>query len=886
MSLAPGSRLGPYEIVERLGSGGMGEVFRARDTRLDRDVAIKVLSHDLAARPDLFQRFEREARAVSALNHSNICSLFDIGTHEGTPYLVMECVQGETLEKRIARGPIPLAEAWPILLQIGAALQEAHSRGITHRDLKPANIMISAGGAVKLLDFGLAKFPAQAVAVASGATSLPTMAMASLTAEGTIVGTFQYMAPEQLEGKEADARTDIFAFGAVIYEMLTGRKAFSGETHASLIGAIMAGEPPRISALVPVSPPALDRLVQKCLAKNPADRWHSVRELVNEIRWISESSSQANLAPAVVARPNRRLWMAAAVASWIALAATLAAWGWTAGWFRAKPTAVGAVRFPLPLPEGTILPFSSFSPATPQSVPSPDGRHIVFLAVDKDVSHLWVRPLDSPLPQRLDKTEGARYPFWSPDGQFIAFFADQHLKRISVSGGSLQTICDVETIGDGGTWNRDGAILFSAGGAIMRIPAAGGIPSPVTTLDTKAGESKHTWPQVLPDGQHFLYFAHSPDRQKRAIYVQKVGSAERKLILKNDLPGAYASGHLLFVRDDTLMAQRFDPASLKLEGEPVSVAEDVANNENTGRAAFAVSANGVLVYRAGTRNGMTQLTWYDRDGKKLATVGEPDRYNYALLSPDEKRVALSRSESKKPVANIWVMELANGVTTRLTFDADKYNGDPVWSRDSQRIAFGSYPKSELSEVTVATAVRSTLVADPNIPGPEDWTPDGRYLAWTDRYNKKLWLFSLADRKSQAVFETQFQKFDFQFSPDGRWVAYLAKPADAWELYVAAYPSLAEVRKITNGGASNHIWRRGTNELYYVGADKRLWVAEIKGGDKLDAIIPKPLFPVRTTAAMKEVSVTADGKRFLINEEHPTGEQQIMVAVHWDAELKK
>jgi Tol biopolymer transport system component/tRNA A-37 threonylcarbamoyl transferase component Bud32 len=886
MPLAPGNSVGPYRIVAALGAGGMGEVYKARDTRLDRDVAIKVLAQDLAARPDVYQRFEREARAVSALNHANICSLFDIGSHEGMPYLVMECLEGETLAERLARGPVPLADAWPILLQIGAALEAAHARGIVHRDLKPANIMLTGAGVVKLLDFGLAKLDASRAAV-SGATA--TMA-ATLTTEGTIVGTFQYMAPEQLEGKEADARTDIFAFGAVLYETLTGRKAFAGQTHASLIASIMAAEPPRVSAVAPVAPPALDRLVQKCLAKNPDDRWQTARELTNEIRWISESGSQAALAPAIAGRPGRRwLWKAWAIGASLLFLATMAGWAWTAGWFRPGPVTVGTVRFPLVFPEGASLPGNRFFTFTPQFAPSPDGRRIAFIAIEKDKSYLWVRPLDSQAAQRLDRTEGANFPFWSPDGQYIGFFADKQLKRISASGGSLQTICATGATGTapgaGAAWGGDGVIVFApVGSGLMRVPAAGGVPVAVTTLDRARAEFSHEWPQFLPDGRHFLYFAVSKTSEKSGIYAQELSSAQRKLVRESRWMGAYASGHLLYPREDTLLAQKFDLGAMRVEGEAVSIAEDVHANLANGRAAFAVSTNGVLVYRSGPRGGLTQPTWYDRDGRRLGTAGEPDRYTYMSLSPDEKRVALTRSEAKKRAGTLWALELANGVMTRLTFQPEESVFVPVWSPDSGRIAFGDVAKGGLSEVTVASATRTALNEDKNALYPEDYSPDGKTFAWTERGGTKLMLLSLSDRKSQA-FESQFPRHNWHYSPDGRYLAYVSNATGIYELYVTT-PSFSEVRKISNGGASNLVWRRGTNELYYIGAEQRLSVVEIKGGARIDPVVPRPLFPVRVQGSVAEFSVAADGKRFLVNESIQSGEGQVNIVVHWDADLKK
>jgi eukaryotic-like serine/threonine-protein kinase len=546
MRATAGAKLGPYEILSPIGAGGMGEVYKARDTRLDRIVAIKILPEHLASDLKLRERFEQEARAVSSLNHPHICTLHDIGNQDGIAYLVMEYLEGETLEARLTKGPLPLDRALAIAIQIAGALDAAHRKGVVHRDLKPGNVMLAGSGA-KLLDFGLARVIKRAAAAVADETV--TM---GITNPGTILGTFQYMAPEQLEAKEADARTDIFAFGAVLYEMLTGRKAFAGKSRASLIAAIMNSEPTPLSVLQPgprggAPPPALDHVVKKCLAKEPDARWQTACDLKDELQWIAGSGPEAVSAPAGSARTARlRVWQAAALVSF-ALAVALAAWGLAGGWFRANTLAAGTARFLLALPEGIPLPMSGNAPAGPQAVPSPDGRRIAFLTEKQGTTHLWVRSLDSLAAQQLDKTDGANFPFWSPDGQFIGFFADNSLKRISVSGGSLRTIYAVPAGatggGDGAAWNRDGSIVFASGtSGLMQVPAAGGLATPVTTLDKSRGEIGHSWPQFLPDGKHFLYFARSQDPDQSGIYVQALGSQERRLVLKSSarrtpLPG-------------------------------------------------------------------------------------------------------------------------------------------------------------------------------------------------------------------------------------------------------------------------------------------------------------------------------------------------------------
>jgi len=421
----------------------------------------------------------------------------------------------------------------------------------------------------------------------------------------------------------------------------------------------------------------------------------------------------------------------------------------------------------------------------------------------------------------------------------------------------------------------------------MRVPVAGGIPSPVTTLDKRRGENNHSWPQFLPDGRHFLYFAHSQDAEKSGVYVQDLGSQEKKLVLKNLLRAAYASGHLLYVREGSLLAQKFDAANWRLDGEPVAVAEDVTSNESNGRAAFALSANGVLAYRTGGAAGLKQLTWYDRDGKRLGTVGEQGRYGQIALSPDEKRVALARAEATRAMFNIWVLELGNGVLTRLTFDPAESNGFPLWSRDSQRIAFSNQPKGGIFDVAVASAARSPLVEDKAACYPEDWSPDGRFFAWDECSFRKLSLLSLSgERKSQVVLDNPFTKHGYCFSPDGRWMAYTSDQSGIFEVYVASIPSFAEVRKVSNGGGNYPRWRRSGSELFFVAPDRRLWAAEIKGASQMEPVAPKPLFLMQIGGIGAQYGVTADGKRFLVNELYQTSDQQTVVVVHWDADLNR
>ncbi|HET9794868.1 MAG TPA: protein kinase, partial [Thermoanaerobaculia bacterium] len=575
MTLSAGTRLGPYEIVSLLGAGGMGEVYRAIDTRLDRAVALKVLPRELSETPGFRQRFEREAKAISQLSHPNICALFDLGSEGGAEYLVMELLEGQTLADRLEKGPLPIDQVLRFGTEIAAALDRAHRAGIVHRDLKPGNVMLTRTG-VKLLDFGLAKAVAKApVEDGSGLSALPTAAPESrpLTEEGTILGTFQYMAPEQVEGREADARTDIFALGCVLYEMATGRKAFTGRSRAGLVAAILERDPGPISAALPMAPPALDRLVQGCLEKDPDDRWQSAHDVMAQLRWIAQGGSQAGVPAPVTARRRSRertAWIAAGLA-------VIAAIGFAAAWLRRAPANAGVVRSTVLPPAGSRFAFSGDN-AGPLTI-SPDGKTLAFLAVGNDRPRLYVRPLDADEPVALPGADGASFPFWSPDSRSLGFFADGKLKRVDLSApGSSTTICAAPNA-RGGTWGADGTILFAPDtrSAIFRVPASGGTPSPVTKLDASS-HSTHRWPAFLPDGRHFLFFAgdHNDTRSDKAgARFASIDAPGDRAVVHTLANALYAGGKLLFLRGNTLIAESFDPRAGNLSGEPRPVAEGV-----------------------------------------------------------------------------------------------------------------------------------------------------------------------------------------------------------------------------------------------------------------------------------------------------------------------
>jgi Tol biopolymer transport system component len=885
--MSPQSSIGHYNIISKLGEGGMGAVYRATDTRLNRDVAIKVLPEAFAQDAARMQRFEREAQVLAALNHPNIAAIYGIeqgGSEQRA--IVMELVEGDDLA-----GPVPVETAIQYARQIAIALEAAHEKGIVHRDLKPANIKVTPDGTVKLLDFGLAKAGEETASAisASSPTQSPTRSL-SMTQAGVILGTAAYMSPEQARGKPVDKRADIWAFGVVLYELLTGRKLFGGGETASDAMAAVLTKDPDWSALPADTPPRVRRLLERCLRKDPKQR---LRDIGDARLMLDEPEPPA----AVVARRGWLPWTVAA------LAVLGAAGAWLLPKLRSKAAdpGPGAVRFLLPLPPGTI---GSPAPAAAQAVPSPDGRYLAFIALDSSSGKesVWVRPLGSTSAHRLDKTEGAYFPFWSPDSQSIGFFADEKVKRVAVSGGSVQTICDVSknSFGaegtDGGTWNQEGVIVFAGhrGTPLMRVPAVGGVPTAVTALEKD--ELWHSWPQFLPDGRHLLYFAVNKEPANSAIYVQEPGSAKRILVLKNTSRGVWAPpGYLLFIRGRALFAQRMDLKTFQVEGEPHTVAPDVSVNESSGRSAFGVSQNGVLAYHSGAIGGIRQLAWYSREGKPLGVVGKPAEFFSPSLSPDEKSVAVLVGTPGK--LDTWVMDLASGVLTRMTRDSrELIYSTLAWSPDSQRLAI-TQTTAGIEEITLASGKATPLAKE--LLTTEDWSPDGRSILCTDRTGNRLSLLLLAEKaKLQTILDTPYRKILFRFSPDGQYVVYVSYESGPNEIYVASFPSFAIKRKVSTSDGFFPVWARNGKEIVYQMADGMLMSAEIRTGSKLtgskltgtnlEAGIPKPLFKLGAGFLGNGFAVTADGKRFLMAEpvQKDEGDQpEITLVLNWDAGIK-
>jgi serine/threonine protein kinase len=886
MALATGTRLGPYEIVAPLGAGGMGEVYRARDTRLGRDVAVKILPQHLAESPGFRERFEREARSISQLSHPHICPLYDIGHESGVSFLVLECLEGETLEQRLTRGPLPPEQAIRTAIQIADALDKAHQRGIVHRDLKPANVMLTKAGA-KLMDFGLARQAAEAP-VAAALTEM-TAETKKLTAEGSIIGTFQYMSPEQLEGQEADARTDIFALGAVMYEMATGKPAFHGRTKASLIASILSSEPQPIAAVQPMSPPALDRVVRTCLAKDPAERFQSAHDLKLQLEWISEAGSQAGVPAPVAQRRKRREWMAWGTALVLLV---VAAAGFYLAYREHSRIFPIAVRSSLEAPDKQEFAFTGDGGGPPTI--SPDGTSVVFAALDSDGNqHLWLRRLNSLATQMIPGTDNGNFPFWSYDGRKIGFFADGSLKVADLLGTPPLAICPASN-GRGGTWNQNDEILFSPEfrSGLFLISGSGGTPKPV--LDLGAGSfSSYRWPEFLPDGKHFLFLGiHHEGGPQSTLFLGSLGGGKPVEIMKTTAAARYASGRLLFLRDTTLVAQPMDPSSGKLSGEPVPVADQVLWDGGVWRGVFDASANGVLVYEQGSSVAATRMAWFDRSGKQTDTVDIPTGYSTMGLSRDGKFLAVQGN----PSSDLWIYDLVRGAHTRLTFDPAQHS-NPVWSPDGRWVAYNSsatHSEDILRKRTDGVGVPELLYTSVPTKLLSDWSFDGKYLLYfqgnDNNRGNGIWALPLeGEHKPFLLLQSAFNNSSAVFSPDGRWVAYASDESGRNEVYVTNFPKPAGKWQVSTQGGLTASWSHDGKQIFFVSTtDNRLMAAEVSAtGDQFAVGSVKPLFRLSGTARLFPwFGASPAGDKFLAPS--PTGENQppITLITNWTADLKK
>lgn len=886
MPLSAGKLLGPYEILSLVGAGGMGEVYRARDSRLDRTVAIKILTTHVGNRPDLKARFEREARTLATLSHPHICSVFDVGQQDGVDYLVMEFLEGETLAQRLRRHPMPLNEALKIAIQLADALDKAHRQNVVHRDLKPGNIVLTKAGA-KIVDFGLAKLVDDGRGPI-GATGLSTHT--PMTAEGTILGTMQYMAPEQLEAREADARTDIFAFGAIVYEMVTGRRSFDEKSQASLIAAILDREPPSMSTLQPLTPSSLERVIRKCLAKDPDARWQSAGDLLEELKWIADGTL-GDGATGRPAQPRRKRTFAVwAIVSTILLAAAL-----VAIWVLPVRPQVEAdeIRFEVPAPD-IVHPR--------QITISPDGRWLAFIASTETGTAIFLKRFASTRPELLIGTDGASSPFWSPDSREIAFFSGGRIKKIGVTGGPVQNLCESPNL-SGGTWNSDGVIVFGAAGVLNRTSAAGGERRPISVRDESRQETSHTAPQFLPDGRRYLYHAWSPQQSNSALYVASLDSKDRTRLLAVQSKAVYAhSGYLLFHRQGILFAQPFDVEKAALTGEPVRVADEVSYEALGADAAFDVSNNGRLIYFAGGGPALDrQFVWHDRTGRRLGAEGKPGLYTTNFdLSPDGTQIAVAQGNRQGSQFDIWLVDWARNLSRRLTFDpALTPNGNVVWSSDGSRVAFASQRAGnrDIFQKNVnGVGTETPLLATPVDEWPEDWSEDGRYLAYGRNTAQGTTgaggIFALplfGDRRPITIADTPFSDDEPRFSKDGRWVAYNSDESGTYQVYLVSFPAIDQKRQISTDGGVQPRWRRDGKELFYLGLDGRIMAVDLRIDSTIDAGVPRPLFNTRLSVdpIRDQFAVTADGQRFLVQVPVVVGSPTpISVLVNWHPSLSK
>jgi eukaryotic-like serine/threonine-protein kinase len=902
MPLASGTKLGPYEIVSPVGAGGMGEVYRATDTRLDRTVAIKILPAHLSERPDALERFRREARAISQLSHANICQLHDLGEQNGIHFIVMEFLEGESLGTRLTKGRLPLEQVLRYGAEIAEGLDQAHRSGVVHRDLKPGNIMLTRTGA-KLLDFGLAKTASTVVPQSSGLSATMTSPNVShpLTAEGTVLGTYQYMSPEQIEGRGADARSDIFSFGAVLYEMATGKRAFEGKSQVSVASAILEKDPEPVSVHQPLAPPALQHVIHGALMKDPESRWQSAADIARQLRWISSSDSSSNLARPTL--PHRK-WRERAV--WVSgVLVLLGLLVWSALFARPHARVVRASLMPPP-----NVGFDFMGDFSGPPVLSPDGTRVAFAArAQKDRNSIWVRKLDNASAEKLAGTEGAYALFWSADGRFIGFFSDGKLRKISATGGPATILADAPNA-RGGTWDRDNVIVYAPDyrESLWKINAGGGTPEPATKLDLSK-HSTHRWPSFLPDGKHFLFFAtnHSGGRREdNGIYLGSLDSGTPRLVLATEGNGLYSSGYLLFHQQNALMAQKFDPDRGTVTGEPITVANDVQHDGGTFHSVFTVADGGTLLYEPGADNGGgdTDVSWVDRSGKVLSRVAEPGPYRGGALSPDGKRLAVSLGN---PKSDIWVFDLEHGTRTRLTFD-DATHVMPSWSADGTRVAymsqFGAYTMSGTdlhARLASGAGQDEQLLAATNDNGVPisltwpQWSPDGRYLAYMRQLGPtgaSVWVVPTSgEAKPQVVVKPESPAGKvtfFHISPDGHWLAYSSYDGGREEIYVTSFPSGNGRWQISREGGTFPVWRHDGREIYFVGSVVHLVAAKVNPhADSFEVGSSESLFEMRNVLALgAPFDVSPDGRRFLVLTQPEVSASPMMLVLNWTADLGK
>jgi len=907
MALTSGTKFGPYEIQSLLGAGGMGEVYRARDTRLDRTVAIKVLPAHLSSDPELKQRMEREAKAISALQHANICTLYDIGTQEGTNFLVMEYLEGQTLAERLGKGALPLDQVLKIGTEIAQALEKAHQQGIIHRDLKPANVMLTKAGA-KLMDFGLAKPELSIAARTIGplTPSTPTMNLASLTSavspltqKGSIVGTFQYMAPELLQGGEADARSDVFSFGCVLYEMVTGRRAFEGKSQLSVCTAILEKDPEPISASQPLAPPMLDRVVRACLAKDPGDRFQSAHDMAMDLRWMMDAEPAK---PAQVFAQFNKFWAAGLGALLLCFIALAGFAGYR--WAKSSESSV-SLHAEIPAPDKFSLDTTGDAGGMP--VLSPQGDKIAFVAHSGETKLLWVRSLNSGSAQQLDGTAGAAHPFWSPDGRYVGFFAGGKLMKIAATGGPIASLADAPN-SRGGSWGGNDMIVFAPDfqAALVKVSAQGGTATPATVLD-KTKHSTQRWPWFLPDGKHFIFLATSHtggDPKQNGIYFGSVDSTESHLVVATESAAQYASGYLLYQANTALVAQPFDPQNGTLSGSPIPLVNNLRNDVGVWRSIFAVSQNGLMVYQAGSADSArSHLVWFDRSGKELADYDPQETtindvrallgVRDVRLSPDNRRVAFASG------TGVWTLDFDRKTKTRITFDPLVVQ-EPAWSPNGKALVFTAQVTTGGGNVEIrskaadGSGAEKTLIAEQNNYHNPAWSPDGKYLTylWGDGEKMvSLWIRPVnGDGKPVAVVQPPSPQSNLRFyriSPDSHWVAYTSDESGQDEIYLTTFPEGKGKWRVSSNGGYYAAWSGNGKELFYTALTDDFFACPVTPkGSEIEVGTPQHLFHTPLAAIGVLFDVSSDGKRLLVNHTEEGSQAPLQLVTNWPADLKK
>jgi Tol biopolymer transport system component/tRNA A-37 threonylcarbamoyl transferase component Bud32 len=882
LTITSGTRLGRYEIRSQIGAGGMGEVYRARDEKLNRDVAIKVLPAELSQNADRLRRFEQEAQAAGALNHPNILAVYDVGTHDGAPYVVSELLEGESVKERLDDGTIAQRKATDYALQVAHGLAAAHEKGIVHRDLKPDNLFITNDDRVKILDFGIAKL-IEPVGEGVAQTDIATRKVQ--TDPGTVMGTVGYMSPEQVRGRHVDHRSDIFSFGAVLYEMLSGQRAFRGDSAVETLNAILKEEPAELSARTNRNiSPALERVVWHCLEKSPERRFQSARDVAFALENVSATSSgstQTGIVAAPLRAKNRErlIWIGVSALILVAVAALAFAY------LSRTQTAAHSVRLSL------AAPFKASLPA--RVTVSPDGLRIAFIANNAEGKRvLWVRPLDSLTAQPLVGTDGAVSPFWSPDSRLVGYFANGKLFKVDASGGRPQALCDVGE-SRGGAWNSDGVILFSGLEGLYRVSAQGGAPVLATKVAPK--EEAHRWPYFLPDGRHFVFLADAATTEDHHIRVGSLESQESQILFGAVSRIVYAPpGYLLYVSQGALVALTFDARALKVTGDPTTIAEHIAEVGDNHEFDFSVSDDGVLAYQSGNPN--SQLTWFDRTGKKLNSVGESANYDTVSLSPDERRAAVTLLDADGRIADVWLLDLTRDSISRLTFDPSG-EGNPVWSPDSNNIVYSSNRlgggQVNLYEKAASGAGDDQLLLQSaTAKYATSWLRDGQFILfenWPLRAKAGIWLLPLTgERQPKPLLQTvAFDQTGGQFSPDGRFVAYMSNESGRTEVYVRPFPLSDDKWPISSGGGQRPLWRADGKELFYV-TEGRLMSAEIRASGKFESSVPEQLFRtnIKNQGDGLCYAAAADGQRFLVNTfvegDNPA---PMIVVLNWTADLK-